>query len=114
MFEIMAGPRCTTCSAGLTVTELRGTECPYCHAKFPEDLDAIEPPPGAPPPPKGPPGQYAPPIYPTPYAAFNVASLAPPSSSSSSSAERGGLVLVLVALLAALVAIGAGAYFLIR
>ncbi len=112
MLEIMAGPRCTTCSAGLTVTELRGTECPYCRTAFPEDLGAIEPPHGAPPPPKGPPGQYAPPIYPTPYAAFNVTSLAPPSSSSG--AERGGLVLVLAALFAALLAIGTGAYFLIR
>ena len=110
----MAAPRCTTCSAALTVTELRGTECPYCHTPFPEDLEGITPPPGAPPPPKGPPGQYAPPIYPTPYAAFNVTSLAPPSSSASSGAERGGVVLVLAALLAGLLAIGVGAYFLIR
>lgn len=108
----MAAPRCTTCSAALTVAELHGTECPYCHTAFPEDLADITPPPGAPPPPKGPPGQYAPPIYPTPYAGFDLNALAPPGSTPSS--ERGGLAFTLGAVLALLLAIGVGTYFLIR
>jgi hypothetical protein len=108
----MAAPRCPSCTAGLTVAELTGTHCPYCQKAFAEDLAAITPPPGAPPPPVGPPGRYAHPIYPTPYAAFNLNALTPPSSTPNP--ERGGFALMMGVVFAVLVAIGVGAYFLMR
>jgi len=108
----MPAPRCANCKATLTVAELRGTDCPYCREPFAEDLAAITPPPGAPSPPVGPPGRYAQPIYPTPYAAFNVNALTPPPSTPN--AEKGGLALMLGVVFAILLTVGAGAYFLFR
>lgn len=152
--------RCNSCGAGLTLDQLRRTDCPYCNVAYPHHARAVEhaalvnqimaqqtgglyggpsappvtygvtpgPPPlpfgqGAPPPygagsppPFGAPGQYAPPIYPTPYAPFNVNMLNGNPAAQVERAVARSLIVVVIAVavvFALAVCIGAAAFLLL-
>ncbi len=108
----MGMPLCTSCGARLGLADLRETQCPHCAVPYPETADAVEAPLGAPAPPTGPKGQYALPIYPTPYAQFDLNALHPPSSENPRA--RGAAATVLVIAVLALVAALATWFLLLR
>ena len=82
----------------------------------PPPLPGAAPPPyGAPPPPFGAPGQYAPPLYPTPYAPFNVSTMNVGNQVERAAARSLiGVVIVVAVIFAVTIAGGIAAFLLVR